>query len=125
MPPMIATLLIRYGLPALGAALALWGAYSWAYGRGVEATRAKLVPQIELCQDNAATFEAATAAQNERLDELRIAGEEARKAGEKAAQDAAQQRKRIAPSRPALEAARAPMGAVTVPDAVHKTWREL
>jgi hypothetical protein len=111
--------------PTIGVLLAIWAAYSWAHGRGVQKERARLTPQLELCRDNLATVRDGLAAQNDAIEALRVDERKARQAQQEAVRKGAAIVGRVAPHRPALEAVRTTEGLRVTPEAVQNVWSGL
>lgn len=110
---------------ALGAAFAVYLAYSWAWGRGRDNERARLMPQLERCIANVQTLKDGIANQNDAIEQLRTDQRIALAAGKKAAQAGARVSQRVAPLRPALDAVAASTEGEKVPDAVANVWEAL
>jgi len=111
--------------PAIGVLLAIWAAYSWAHGRGVQKERARLMPQLELCRDNLKTVRDGLAEQNAAVEALRADERKARQAQQEAVRAGAAVAGRVAPHRPALEAVRTAEGLRETPEAVQNVWSGL
>lgn len=110
---------------ALGAIFALWLAYSWAWDRGRDSERARLLPQLEQCTANVRTLKDGLANQNDAIEQLRNDQRQALAAGKKAAEKGAKVAARVAPLRPALDAVAASGEGEAVPEAVRDVWEAL
>jgi hypothetical protein len=111
--------------PAIGVLLAIWAAYSWAHGRGVQKERARLTPQLEMCRGNLATVRDGLAEQNAAIEALRVDERKARQEQQEAVRKGAVITGRVAPHRPALEAVRTTEGLRVTPEAVQRVWEGL
>ena len=112
-------------LPYVAGALAVWFAYSWAWDRGRDSERARLLPQLEQCTANVRTLKDGLANQNDAIEQLRNDQRQALADGKKAAEKGAKVAARVAPLRPALDAVAASGEGEAVPDAVRDVWEAL
>lgn len=110
---------------SLAAALAVYLAYSWAWDRGRDSERARLMPQLTQCIANVQTLKDGIANQNDAIEQMRTDQRAALAAGKKAAQAGAKVSARVAPLRPALDAVAATVEGEKVPDAVVNVWDAL
>ena len=110
---------------SLAAALAVYLAYSWAWDRGRDGERARLMPQLTQCIANVQTLKDGIANQNDAIEQMRTDQRIALAAGKKAAQAGARVSQRVAPLRPALDAVAASGNGDAVPDAVLDVWEAL
>jgi hypothetical protein len=117
--------LARTLLPYIAGALAVWLAYSWAWDRGRDHERARLMPQLEQCTANVRTLKDGLANQSAAIEQLRIDERKATEAGRKAAKAGDAVKARVAPLRPALDAVAATTGGDATPDAVRDVWEAL
>ena len=138
MPPLIASALPiitrlpwRYIGPAIGAALALWAAYSWAWQRGHD-SRDGEVAAISLERDaaraNVGTLEAALVQQNAAIAAAADKTRAAQDAAADAARRAQERDRQLAGLRARLDAAARsgePVAGCDVPDAVAEAWGSL
>jgi hypothetical protein len=119
----IAALPWRYIGAGLGAVALLWGAYSWAYGRGADAVRADLQPRLDAALANVELLDGAIAHQNAQIEALRVDERKARQAVQNAARAGDRVRGRVEAVRKPLRAV-GPSGCDTAPEAL-KLWRAL
>ena len=117
---MIAALPWRYIGAGLGAVALLWGAYSWAYGRGADAVRADLQPRLDAALANVELLDGAIAHQNAQIEALRADERKARQAVQNAARAGDRVRGRVEAARKPSRAV-GPSGCDTAPEAL-KLW---
>ncbi len=119
----------RYIGPAIGAALALWAAYDWAWQRGHDSRNpevALLIRERDAAKANVATLEAAVVRQNAAVAEAAAKGKAAQDTAAGAVRMAQEREKRLAGVKGRLDAATRAVPAqdgCAVPDAVRDWWR--
>ena len=104
----------------LAVVLALWLAYSWAYGRGADAVRADLQPRLDAALANVELLDGAIAHQNAQIEALRVDERKARQAVQNAARAGERVRGRVEAVREPSRAV-GPSGCDTAPEAM-KLW---
>lgn len=100
----------------LGAVVAIWAAYSWAYSRGADSVRADLQPRLDAAMHNIDLLDGAIANQSRLIESLRVDERKARQAVQNAARAGERVRGRI---EPLVEPSRSvgPSGCDTAPEA--------
>lgn len=127
--PAFAMLPWRRILPGIGALLALYAAYSWAWQRGHDSRDdevATITRERDTARQNVATLEAAIARQSAAIEAQARAGERVARASDKAIRSGAERRGALDASAARVEAVRPSAGLCgAVPGDVAALWRDL